>query len=322
VEGISYAKAVWQSENESQKLILPKIHFKPQKQVKKMKVYFDAEIAEKTINKAHYAKNTLFQFALGLCENEMEKQRVLEVFEQYLVGTCSEGTVFWFKDCEGRYHAGQVKKFSLETGKTESETWVHTVLHKQDSGASWLKRYYDQEGKVDCLYGEHLLCLPQNAGKVIVLVESPKNAILSEIFLPRQDAIYLATYSLSAFTPQRCMAVIGRKVQLLPDLGRATETWKQTAPKFLPAGSYCFIDYLERIATDNDRKEGKDIADFIIANRQARKGFIPHDVYVSRLVRELDLVLYKDDTGSYPASWDFNAPYISQETRDYVCALE
>ena len=217
---MSYSKSVWLSENNATNLVAPKHEIsKPKKQKDRMKVYFRQDIAEKTLGKQYWGKNDFVKFVLSICTNEAEKQRALEVLEAYRVGTCSEGTVFWFCDTQERYHAGQVKTFNQETGKTIDTTWIHSVLHKKNPSDSWLEKYYDQDEKVTCLFGEHLLALPENENKIVILVESPKNALISAIFLPREDAIYLATYSLSSFTPQRCDAIIGKKILLLPDLG-------------------------------------------------------------------------------------------------------
>lgn len=313
--GESYSHSVWESENTMTKLCLPKNDFKPVKTTQKVKCYIDNVLAEKTQSDAYFAKNDLCSFIVSIAYETEQRKLAHDVFLQYKIGTCSAGCIFWFCDSQNRYHAGQVKSFNLATGKTVKTDWIHSVLHRQKPEQGWLKKYYDQDEKVGCLFGEHLIDMPQNKHKTIVLVESPKNAILSAIFLPQNDFIYLATYSLSAFTPERCKAIVGRKILLLPDLGRGTEVWKQTAPKFLPAGSFDFFELLEKIATDTDRAEGADVADFII---REQKRTIPHHAYLSKLQTREGILLFCEADGCYPASWDLGADYITSETKNHL----
>lgn len=82
----------------------------------------------------------------------------------------------------------------------------------------------------------------------------------SSIFYP--DYIWLATGGIQNLNPERCEILTGRKVVLFPDLG-ATSLWREKI-KSIPALSRCVIsNVLERIATDEDRREGLDMADYL-----------------------------------------------------------
>ena len=56
----------------------------------------------------------------------------------------------------------------------------------------------------------------------------------------------------------------GRTVSLFPDLG-ATDYWRGKIPMMRQLGIYAQLyDYLERAATDEQRRQGLDIADFLL----------------------------------------------------------
>jgi hypothetical protein len=311
--GDSYSKSVWLSERDSTPLHIPKLAPKPREAREVVKLYLSAELCEKTLKTSYFAQNNFARFVLRLCKDEAEMSRAISVLNSYKVGTCSAGTVFWFVDIESQVHAGQVKQFSLDTGKTEATTWIHSVLQKAGNKEAWLKAYYEQDQKVGCLFGEHLLALPENEGKTVCVVESPKNAILASIFLPN-DFIYVATYSLSAFTAERCKAIAGRDVLLLPDLGKATEVWKETAPNFLD--NYAFLTFLEVGATDAEKERGEDVADLIVRQRTAGKVSYKElaDLPVSQFLDECEFHAPNTDpfdffTELIPKDFEFIAKY-------------
>jgi hypothetical protein len=88
--------------------------------------------------------------------------------------------------------------------------------------------------------------LVSHSDKPIAIVESEKTAVISSIFYP--DYIWLATGGIQ-------------------DLNRriwgATSLWKEKINN-IPALNRCVIsNVLERIATDEDRREGLDMADYL-----------------------------------------------------------
>ena len=56
----------------------------------------------------------------------------------------------------------------------------------------------------------------------------------------------------------------GRKVILFPDLNKATEIWKQKANEFKNIAEVSISNYLERIATNEQKANGLDLADYLI----------------------------------------------------------
>ena len=115
-------------------------------------------------------------------------------------------------------------------------SWVHSVRKVQDFRMK------------QCLFGEHLL--------------SDNSAVMSH-FIP--DFIWLATGGIhGCFNGEAVQALDGREVILFPDL-KATEEWRQRLPMLEPVCRRATCsDLLERIATDVQRSQGLDIADFLL----------------------------------------------------------
>jgi hypothetical protein len=92
----------------------------------------------------------------------------------------------------------------------------------------------------------------------VAIVESEKTAVIAQAKLP--EYIWLATGSLTEFKPAKLNILRNRKVVAFPDLG-ACDRWKQKALELdFPI---IISDYLEKHATEEQRKQGLDIVDFL-----------------------------------------------------------
>lgn len=206
------------------------------------------------------------------------------VVSRYQIGTSGrwEGaSVFWLIDIDNNVRAGQIKCFD-ETGHTIKDlladgerksrtTWVHSVLKYKKPVPMWLESYQNQENKVSCLFGEHLL--ESEPTKAVCLVEAPKTAVIASLYFPQFN--WLAVMALTHLTAERCKALEGKKVILWPDLN-GYELWQRKSNE-LSAGRWIVSDFLEKLATDEERKNGLDLADFLprIYYKDFRLGF-PH----------------------------------------------
>ncbi len=89
----------------------------------------------------------------------------------------------------------------------------------------------------------------------------------------------------------------GRDVMLLPDLG-ATDAWREKQPIFRPVcHSVCVSTVLEDMATEEQRSQGLDIADFLLATptrRQILQQMIQRNPCLQQLIDELDLELVEE----------------------------
>ncbi len=168
------------------------------------------------------------------------------------IGTVA--TVFWQTDNQNKVRTGKIMLYNSETGKRIKEpynhvTWVHSILHKGDYN---LKQ---------CFFGEHLL--PEDKSRPVALVESEKTALIASYYLPQ--FLWIASGGKNGcFNANSLSVLTGRNVVLFPDLG-ATEYWQSKIGLMKSYGiEVQMFDYLEANATENERKEGYDIADYLL----------------------------------------------------------
>ena len=180
--------------------------------------------------------------------------------KKYKVGTSKHwdgATVFWQMDYQNRVRTGKIMLYNPTTGKRIKEpynhvTWVHSILHK------------DGYNLKQCFFGEHLL--PEDKSRPVALVESEKTAIIASYYLPQY--LWIASGGKNGcFNANSLSVLAGRSVVLFPDLG-ATDYWQSKIGLMKSNGiDVQLFDYLETKATENERKEGYDIADYLLKVR-------------------------------------------------------
>ena len=228
-----------------------------------------------------YAENNFIQNLLSRVPYPFPTKDIEAVISLYWLGTITsefrKGAVcFPFIDIANNIRAIQVKQFDHLNHTTETG-FLHTMLERQFEAAGtskpdWLQSYLKNETKVSCLFGEHLLKkYPLNP---VALVEAPKTAIYGTLYFglpdnPKQP-LWLATYNLSSLKLNRCKVLEGRKVILFPDLsktGHAFELWATAAKEFertISGASFKVSDLLEKNASEEERLNGCDLADYLI----------------------------------------------------------
>ena len=174
-------------------------------------------------------------------------------------------TVFWQTDRDDNVRAGKIMGYDAVTGHRIKEpfnqvSWVHSVRKVPDFRMK------------QRLFGEHLLSATSAAmsakpvamsAKPVAIVESEKTALVAAHFIP--DFIWLATGGMHGCFNSEAMQVLdGRDVILFPDL-KATEEWRRRLPilESVCKRATC-SDLLEKIATNEQRSQGLDIADFLL----------------------------------------------------------
>ncbi|AXE17216.1 hypothetical protein DR864_05445 [Runella rosea] len=284
-----YAKMIWQQERGERPTDWKRYATRPQPFIKRQPppppVFIPSEVKEASLKA--YRQNNFVKYL----QNLFDASDVEQVTERYQIGTSSRwqgSTVFWYIDLNANVRAGQIKCFDhtghtikdvLPNGETKTRTtWVHSILERQQPAPTWLANYLNQENKVGCLFGEHLLKSDPN--KTVCVVEAPKTAIIASMYFP--NFVWLAVGALSYLTADRCKALTNRKVILWPDLN-GYNLWKERADK-LSAGRWQVSDFLEQVATDEERKSGLDLADY------------------------LPRYHYKDFRLGYPKEWNDPAP--------------
>lgn len=256
------------------------------------KIFIPQEVFKSSLRA--YEQNSLVTYLHSL----FDRSTVVDLINRYAIGTSKYypgGCVFWFIDQFGNIVAGQVKPFDIAGHTVKNEdgaltTWVHSILRSE----AWAKQYNQQERKISCLFGEHLL--KSNPGKPVAIVESPKTCLIATPYFPK--FLWMATGSLSYLTADRVKCLEGRKVYLFPDLN-AYDRWEEKGNQF----GFTTSDILERNATEEQRARGLDLADFLIKIRLA--DFLESQATkTTQTAQQYDLAGgFIDPAKGYPVSW-------------------
>ncbi len=198
----------------------------------------------------HHEKNHFVKFLIDLFGMEVASQSI----SRYFIATSKHwngATVFWQIDKHGKIRTGKIMLYSPSTGKRVKEpydyiTWVHTLLKQP---AFELRQ---------CLFGEHLL---NDNSKPVAIVESEKTAVVASVYLPQ--FIWVAVGSLTNLNAEKCSILKGRIVTLFPDLN-GYEKWSSKAKELSTFATVTVSDLLERKATDLERNQGLDLADYLV----------------------------------------------------------
>jgi len=234
------------------------------------------EVLAETLN--NYEQNVFIQNLLGRVAFPFEPCDIEAVIAQYYLGTVTSwggAVAFPFIDIQNNIRAIQVKQFN-EANHTTKTSFLHSTLkfnylQRGDRLPDWLPAYELNDTKVSCLFGEHLLSKhPLNP---VALVEAPKGAIYGTLYfgLPSipERFLWLAVYNLSSLNIEKCKALQGRDVVLFPDLstdGKAFQLWNSKLKQLntIKGARFRISDLLERKASETERANGCDIADYLI----------------------------------------------------------
>ena len=163
------------------------------------------------------------------------REVLTRLLEEYRLGATRDGAViFWQIDRNNKVRTGKVMHYNPEDGHrikgglTSAVNWIHSILKKQ--------QILPEEWQLSqCLFGEHLL--KSNPGKVVVLVESEKSAVIGSAIFP--GYVWLATGGKSQMREEKLRALTERTVLLFPDADGYAE-WKQRAGSM----TFCRVLYL------------------------------------------------------------------------------
>ncbi len=277
-----YAKMIWQKEqgNSSElpnnwKPYKPQIKRKP----KPEPVFIPVEVLKQTLSA--YEQNVFIQNLLNRVKYPFEVSDIEKVISLYNLGTVKNGyrkgaITFPFIDIQNKVRAIQVKQFD-ETNHTTGTDFLHSIIEKHCTRNSkplpdWLQAYNKNETKVSCLFGEHLLNKYKN--NPVALIEAPKTAVYCSLYFGypehNENFLWLAVYNLSSLNLNKCQTLKGRDVYLFPDLskdGKAFELWSNKAKEIeskLQGTKFHVSDLLEKLAPEQDKQNGNDIADYLI----------------------------------------------------------
>jgi hypothetical protein len=199
--------------------------------------------------KAHET-NHFVQFLINLFGVEVASQLV----SRYFIATSKHwngATVFWQIDTQGKVRTGKIMLYSPTTGKRVKEpfnhiNWVHKALKQAEFELS------------QCLFGEHLLI---DKTKPVAIVESEKTAVIASVYLPQ--FIWVAVGSITNLNAEKCSILKERTVTLFPDLN-GFDKWSSKAQELSHLANFTVSELLERKATEAEKKQGFDLADYLI----------------------------------------------------------
>lgn len=249
--------------------------------LEKQSIFIPNEILINTLNPKAYDKNIFIQNLLKNVAFPFENKDIERVISQYYLGTIPDGyragaVTFPYIDQSNNIRAIQVKQFDSSNHTTATD-FLHSIIEKQCQKYNkplpeWLVRYKKNERIVSCLFGEHLLSKYKT--NLIGLVEAPKSAIISTLYFGFPESpsniLWLAVYNLSSLNYEKCKNLKGRTVCLFPDLskdGHAYDSWSRKAKeleKQIPGSKFTVSTLLEDKATDSEREQGLDKADYLI----------------------------------------------------------
>jgi hypothetical protein len=245
-----YLNNAFQTKIHMHSKLSPKIHPAPVS-------YVPLELFKASLKR--YAVNNFVQF---LC-TKFGKEIITGLIERYYIGTSKHwgagASVFWQIDISGKIRTGKIMLYDPGTGKRVKEPidhfyWVHNDLKPFN-----LKQ---------CLFGEHLL---KGNAKPVFIFESEKTAIIASVYLP--EYLCLACGGFEGLNSEKCKVLQGRTVGLYPDLSKPDakvncfQVWSSKAKELssqLPGTRFNVSDFLERNATQADKEQGLDLADFLI----------------------------------------------------------
>jgi hypothetical protein len=216
----------------------------------KLVSFIPVEIFKASLNPTTFEVNRFVQFLINLFGVEVASQLV----SRYFIATSkywNGATVFWQIDLQGNIRTGKIMLYSPTTGKRIKEpfnhiSWVHKALKQPEFE---LKQ---------CLFGEHLLF---DKTKPVAIVESEKTAVIASVYLPQ--FIWVAVGSLTNLNAEKCNILKGRNITLFPDLN-GFEKWTSKAEELSHFATFTVSDLLERKAKETEKKQGLDIADYLI----------------------------------------------------------
>lgn len=198
-------------------------------------------------------------FLCGLFDRySLESPTIERLMQDYALGATKDGSIiYWQIDTKGKVRTGKVMKYDPNTGHRVKDgggiNWIHAMMKKQGL-------LPDDYHLVQCLFGEHLLKIYPT--KVVALVESEKSALIASGVYP--DYVWLATGGKSQLSIDKLKVLQGRTVVMFPDVD-GFEYWSNKAKEVEAIGCKVVVsDLLEKNATDEDRANKIDIADWLI----------------------------------------------------------
>lgn len=247
----------------------PKEYFKDNPEDRKGRMAYRPLIKPRPIPPTDYVPTEYllksFSFDSNLCEflcGIFDIGTIKKAWEDYGIGATKDySTIFWQIDILGRIRTGKIIKYDSETGhriKDLGVNWIHAEMKKQ----RLLPTTFNLS---QCLFGEHLLIKHPN--KNVALVESEKTAVICSMAIPEYN--WLAAGGKSQLSVEKMKVLRGKRVVAFPDVD-GFEEWQGRAKELKSIGIDIVVsDYLNRVATAEQRANKIDVADLILEQHKS-----------------------------------------------------
>lgn len=239
---------------EKERFVVP-VQIKPKQQPKRETSYIPFQYVEKSVS---YNSSFIYFLCRLFDRYSLESPTIEKLMQDYALGATKDGSIiYWQIDTKGKVRTGKVMKYDPHTGHRIKSgggiNWIHSIMKRQDL-------LPEDFNLVQCLFGEHLLRMYPD--KVVALVESEKSALIASGVYP--DYIWLATGGKSQLSIDKLKVLKGRTVIMFPDVD-GFEYWSNKAKEVETIGCKVVVsDLLEKNATDEDRENKIDLADWLI----------------------------------------------------------
>lgn len=212
-----------------------------------------------------YEENTFVQFLLNLfCD---DSEAVWRAVKKYFIGTLETKAVFWQIDDRRRIRTGKIMLYNVQTGKRIAETFTNAQGERIEIKTNWIHSKLKKLGKLkddfdlqQCYFGEHLL--PLETSKPVAVCEAEKTAVIASLCFP--EFVWLACGGKQNLNVEKLRRLGNRKIILYPDAD-GFERWREIAQDAARVGlSVHLSSLIESHATDEQRADGYDLADYLI----------------------------------------------------------
>ena len=208
-------------------------------------------------------------FLTGLFKSLNNSISIEELCRTYKLGaTKGKRVIFWQIDINGNVRTGKIMQYNPTTGKRVHNAsgaidWIHNTLKRAD-------KLPDDYNLKQCYFGEHLL--NEQPDKIVAITEAEKTAIICSVLFPQM--VWIGAGNLNGLTVEKSKALKGRSIMLFPDLSnpdlpiekQAFTIWSNKADEIRKTYGCKVVvsDILEKNATDEEKRNGLDIADYLI----------------------------------------------------------
>lgn len=178
----------------------------------------------------------------------------------YAFGGLDDYTTFPSIDSQGRVTNIKIQHYD---SNPDSPKFCHCDMTTYMLGKIWqngglLPR--DAELQSACMFGEHLLS--KYPTQTVVLVESPKNAIVGSLAYP--ELLWIAVGNKTGIRRKRMMPLAGRNIIVIPDRD-AIELWTKEIAEMCDLANFSVLPFSLHTGDADDKHY--DVADFIIEER-------------------------------------------------------